>query len=131
MNNLKQTIYSTIQRVAKRKSLEIGVIRDQDALVDNLGLKSLDLARIIATLELRLDVDPFDELVSITSIRTVGDLCAAYAKCFSEQNGSATQNKRPKAEPAADTSQTSLSRSTRDQRTRQRMLRKSGRSRKA
>lgn len=131
MNNLKQTIYSTIQRVAKRKSLEIGVIRDQDALVDNLGFKSLDLARIIAILELKLDLDPFAELVSITSIRTVGDLCAAYAKCFSEQNGSATENNTPEAAPVTGASETSLSRGTRNQRGRQRTLRKSGRSRNA
>ena len=53
MNNLKQTIYSTLQRVGKKRSLEVEGIRDQDALVDDLGFKSLDLARIIAILELK------------------------------------------------------------------------------
>ncbi|MGB0384783.1 MAG: acyl carrier protein [Ardenticatenaceae bacterium] len=123
MNNLNQTIYSTIQRVAKRQSLEVGAIHDQDALVDNLGLKSLDLARMIAILELKLDLDPFAELVSITSIRTVGDLCAAYAKCFEVQNGSATQNSTPEAEPAAGASTS--------RRARQRTQRKSARSSRA
>jgi acyl carrier protein len=86
MNDLKQTVYKTIQRVAKSKSLEIETIHDHDALVDNLGLKSLDLARITAILELQLDADPFAELVSLTSIRTVGDLCAAYAQCFARDS---------------------------------------------
>ena len=69
-----------------------GVVREKSAgsspssadqtLVDDLGLRSLDLARIIAKLELKLGVDPFAEMVAVTSIRTVGDLCAAYASCF-------------------------------------------------
>jgi acyl carrier protein len=47
-------------------------------LVDQLGLRSLDLARIVAVLELELGVDPFSELVPITTVRTVADLYRAY-----------------------------------------------------
>lgn len=103
MNNLKQTIYNTILRIANKRSLDIKVIRDQNALVDHLGLTSLDLARIIATLELQLDVDPFAERVAITSIRTAGDLCAAYATCFSEEQHSSAHNNPPDIEPTTDT----------------------------
>ena len=42
------------------------------------GLTSLDLAAVIALLERRWKVDPFLEHVSITDIRTVGELCRAY-----------------------------------------------------
>ena len=41
----------------------------------------------LAKLERKLGVDPFAERVAITSIRTVGDLCAAYGKCLSEDDG--------------------------------------------
>lgn len=92
MNNLKPIIYSTVRRVAEEESIEVGEIHDDDALVDNLGLRSMDLARILAILELKLKVDPFAELVSITSIRTVGDLCAAYAKCFAEDESAEEQS---------------------------------------
>ncbi|MEV0256064.1 hypothetical protein AB0H82_17605 [Streptomyces sp. NPDC050732] len=53
-------------------------IKDTDLLVDHLGLRSLHLARITAMLEVELDLDPFSELVPITSIRTVDDLYRAY-----------------------------------------------------
>jgi acyl carrier protein len=82
--------------VVREKSPEIAAIRPDQMLVDDLGLRSLDLARIIAKLEMKLGVDPFAELVSVTSIRTPGDLCAAYAKCFAAAEGSS-----PEAAPAA------------------------------
>jgi len=47
-------------------------------LVDQLGLESLHLARLVAVLELELDTDPFSDEVPITSVRTVGDLLQAY-----------------------------------------------------
>lgn len=102
MNNLKQIIYSTVRKVVEEESIEVGEIHEDDALVDNLGLRSMDLARILAILELKLNVNPFAELVSITSIRTVGDLCAAYAKCFAEDQSSENQSSEdqaPKQQP--------------------------------
>ena len=56
-------------RVAPRTEARRGVGPDVDGL-----------ARIVASLEMKLDVDPFAEDVAITSIRTVGDLCNAYEK---------------------------------------------------
>lgn len=53
-------------------------LSDDQSLVDQLGLSSLHLARIVAVLELELDIDPFSELVPITSVRTVGDLIRVY-----------------------------------------------------
>ena len=97
MNNLNDIIYSTVQRVAEEQSIEVGEIHEHDALVDNLGLRSMDLARILAILELKLNVDPFAELVSITSIRTVGDLCVAYAKCFAEDENTEDQGTEDQA----------------------------------
>ncbi|WP_405579626.1 hypothetical protein [Streptomyces sp. NBC_01092] len=49
-----------------------------DLLVDQLGLRSLHLARITAILEVELGLDPFSELVPITGIRTLDDLYRAY-----------------------------------------------------
>ena len=78
-----------LRGVVREKSPEIEAIAADQALVEDLGLTSLDLARIIAKLELKLGVDPFSSLVPVTSIRTAGDLCAAYAKCFVEDEASA------------------------------------------
>ncbi|HRI64099.1 MAG TPA: acyl carrier protein [Polyangium sp.] len=113
MLNVKQTIYSAIQDVIEDLGLEVSEIHDDDALVDGLGLKSLDLARLVAILELKLDVDPFAERVAITSIRTVGDLCAAYEQCFAAPPGNTSTNDSAPVEPTPI-----------DSRARQRELRK-------
>ena len=52
-------------------------IAPEARLSETLGLRSMDLAQIVLTLEDDLDCDPFQE-IPITSIRTVGDLTGAY-----------------------------------------------------
>jgi acyl carrier protein len=89
MDEVKEAILRVLRGVVREKSPEIETIAPDQALVEDLGLTSLDLARIIAKLELKLGVDPFSSLVPVTSIRTAGDLCAAYAKCFVEDDASA------------------------------------------
>jgi acyl carrier protein len=84
MQHVEQAVYTAVQRVAAEKSLAVGHVQAHYALVDDIGFSSLDLARIIAIAELALDANPFASLVPITSIRTVGDLCVAYAKCFAD-----------------------------------------------
>jgi acyl carrier protein len=83
VQDLSQVVHAVIRLVAEEESIPLKTLRNELKLVDDIGLKSLDLARVVAKLELTLGVDPFAELVPITSIRTVGDLCAAYARCFS------------------------------------------------
>ena len=84
MDEVEQVVVDVVAGVAREKSGAIESLQADQTLVDDLGLRSLDLARIIAKLELKLGVDPFAEMVAVTSIRTVGDLCAAYARCFEE-----------------------------------------------
>jgi acyl carrier protein len=96
VQNLPQVVYAVIWLVAEEESIPVDTLRDESRLVDDLGLKSLDLARVVAKLELTLGVDPFAQLVPITSIRTVGDLCAAYARCLSPAAGNVADS------PSAD-----------------------------
>jgi acyl carrier protein len=78
MEELERTIDEVLREVARDRSL-VGVDFAPDRrLVDDVGFKSLDLARIVAHLEHRLGLDPFSRLVPITRVRTVGDLQAAY-----------------------------------------------------
>lgn len=82
MKNIDDIIYEVLARVMREEGLEPTDITDATPLVDDLGLKSLHIARVLAMLELELDLDndPFvSGDVPITSIRTVGDLCDAYA----------------------------------------------------
>ena len=104
MEDSDQVIHGVVRGVAREKSPDLESVRDDQTLVEDLGLRSLDLARIIAKLEMKLGVDPFAELVSVTSIRTVGDLCAAYAKCFGddvEDEEEEPQDETPKPSPRA------------------------------
>jgi acyl carrier protein len=84
MEDVEQVVLDVVAGVAREKSAAVSAVEADQTLVDDLGLRSLDLARIIAKLELKLGVDPFAEMVAVTSIRTVGDLCAAYARAFEE-----------------------------------------------
>jgi acyl carrier protein len=65
------------------KDLPVREIGSEDRLNADLGLTSLDLATLVAALEMTLKADPFQELVPITSVRTIGDLELAYVKFFS------------------------------------------------
>jgi acyl carrier protein len=84
MQNLDESIIAELYRVAQLRGLMLPAIERRQRLVDDLGLTSLDLAHVIAALERLLKADPFLRLVSITSIRTVGDLCNAYRRFFAE-----------------------------------------------
>lgn len=61
------------------KSVEL---TNTSTLGNDLGLTSLDLAQLVASLEINLGADPFQELVPITSVRTVGDVCHAFERFF-------------------------------------------------
>lgn len=78
MSELNTQIVDTILNIARRRSAGLAEVRMDQALVADIGLESLDIAELVATLELRLGKDPFAADVAITSVRTVGDLCRAY-----------------------------------------------------
>lgn len=81
MSEHQQIIYDTLRRVAEEEGVQLGTISDNSALIDNLGFRSLHIARILAILEIQFSYDPFASGdVPITSLRTVGDLCAAYER---------------------------------------------------
>lgn len=81
MSEHQQIIYDTLRRVAEEEGVQLGTINDSSALIDNLGFRSLHIARILAILEMQFSYDPFASGdVPITSLRTVGDLCAAYER---------------------------------------------------
>lgn len=76
-------VREVVLEVVQEKHPERTSVEDRDRLNGDLGLRSLDLAQIVALLEMKLDADPFAELVPVTSIRTVGDIIKAYALFFS------------------------------------------------
>ena len=80
---IADTILQTISELMSEQDLDVSLLAESAKLVDTLGLKSMDIAQVVLILEDELEVDPFQE-TPITSIRTVGDLIAAYKQATSE-----------------------------------------------
>lgn len=74
---IRHTVHRAIAEIVERGGGAAPPF-DDDALLVDTGLGSLDLAALVARLERVWRVDPFLEAVAITEIRTVGDLCRAY-----------------------------------------------------
>src|SRR5947209_15928541 len=79
---LEALVLGKIRAVMEERSGEVHVIKGTDGLNATLGLSSLDLALIVAELEVGVGADPFAKLVSITSVRSVNDLVGAYRKAL-------------------------------------------------
>jgi acyl carrier protein len=90
MSQVKSVVHEVLKSVADEESLSIAEIRGDEKLVEDLGFRSLTMARILAILEARLGVDPFSKTVAVTSIRTVDDLCGAYRQCLTGEGESET-----------------------------------------
>lgn len=80
---ISKAIRDQINEILDEKNIPAREIAPEDRLNADLGLDSLDLASLVAALEMRLKADPFQELVPITSVRTVEDLEQAFMKFFS------------------------------------------------
>ena len=75
---IESIVHGRIRALLAERVGEFG----SEKLSATLGLSSLDLAFLVAELEAELGVDPFAKLVSITSVRSVGDLVRAYQQAF-------------------------------------------------
>jgi acyl carrier protein len=82
MEDLEPLIHATVLKVARQRGTPLERVESHHRWTVDLGLKSLDLAQVVAVLEMKTGVDPFAEMVSITSMRTVGDLVEAYRRCL-------------------------------------------------
>ena len=77
--SVRNTIKETIHRIMEDNGRS-GIIEDSSELVKDLGFSSLDVAELVAVLEMDLEVDPFSDGVSLMEVRTYGDFCTVYEK---------------------------------------------------
>jgi len=84
MNDLEEAVRDAALEVARQRTPALSAVEDSQRLSEDLGLTSLDLAQLVAVLEIRLGLDPFSTQTSISSVRTVGDLCQTYRRCAGE-----------------------------------------------
>ena len=78
MNELENEICRVVVKIARRRSPTLASVTHDQALVADLGLESLDIAELVATLEVQIGRDPFAKDVAISTVKTVADLCRAY-----------------------------------------------------
>lgn len=72
----RAAVLAALMQVREDKGLTESELTDAKHLGDDLGLDSLDMATVVADLEIELDLDPF---VNDTGpIYTVGDLVRVY-----------------------------------------------------
>ncbi len=80
-NEIEKTVMECIQRVCHEQSIPLKTVEFHHRVVEDLGLRSLDVATLTAFLESSFKFDPFSQnLASITDIRTVKDICDLYEK---------------------------------------------------
>ena len=78
MSTYQQTVVKIVREVAESRDIQVRSIEPHHALVEDIGLASLDLAQLIAELQFETGLDPFRSFLPITDVRTVDDLCRAY-----------------------------------------------------
>ncbi|MCC5467064.1 acyl carrier protein [Pelosinus baikalensis] len=72
MVEVKKGIENAIKQILDQKSYKVPEIKDELRIIEDLGFSSLDIAQLIAHLEMELGADPFSEGALISSINTVG-----------------------------------------------------------
>jgi len=87
VENLETIVHETVLQVAQQRTPTLVKVENDDRLTGKLGFSSLDVAQLVAILEIKLGFDPFATQVAITSIHTVGDLCQAYRQCCPTASG--------------------------------------------
>ncbi|MGF6812615.1 acyl carrier protein [Paraburkholderia sp. Clong3] len=80
----ERLVHTAVGKVMSQHGLPARELRDDDKLNATLGLSSLDLAQLVFDLELTFGADPFQSLVPITSVQTVGQLVGAYRRLFDD-----------------------------------------------
>ncbi len=83
--DVEEVVIDLVKKIAQEESLSLDNITEATALVDDIGFQSLQLARLVATLEMDHGLDfTSSSDVSITDIRTIGDLCDACEAVMAE-----------------------------------------------
>jgi acyl carrier protein len=78
LNIIKLKINEVLKEIQQRNHYPTKVLDEDVKIVNGLGFSSLDVAELVAVLEIELGVDPFSAGVSIMSVQSIGDLYRVY-----------------------------------------------------
>ena len=78
-SEVKEVVVKYLKELSEENGKTLTEVEDNQSIMDDLGLTSLQFATLISFLETDLNKDPFEDgSISVTDIRTVGELCEAY-----------------------------------------------------
>jgi acyl carrier protein len=77
---IEAAVHAAIHELLEERGQTPPPLHPDQRLNADLTLDSLDLATLVARLEVTLGLDPFARLVPVTSLRTVGDVVTAYRR---------------------------------------------------
>lgn len=81
---IKQAIDAVILEILAQNNRGDRQLKETDSFSKDLGFTSLDVAQLIATLEMELGVDPFSQgAAAISEVNTVAKLYAVYEEQLS------------------------------------------------
>ena len=75
---IRQTVVRVLVEVARPTPGQAGI--GGGTTLAELGLRSLDLADVIARLEMEFDYDPFVEGATLAQVKTIDDLTSLYLR---------------------------------------------------
>lgn len=78
MSQVRETIIDALKSIQQQQGYRMVEPKDAHKVVKELGFSSLDVAQLIAILEMDIGVDPFSQGVSIMDVVTVADLVRVY-----------------------------------------------------
>lgn len=78
MNKIKNTINNVVREIQEQQSYPQIELKQEHNITRDLGFISLDIAQLIASLEMELGVDPFAQGVLLTEVTTIGKLYNVY-----------------------------------------------------
>ena len=87
MSNTQEVIDTALKSIQDQQGYRALELKPDYRVVKDLGFSSLDVAQLIAELEMELEVDPFSEGVSIMDVSTIGDLYRVYQESLDRKGG--------------------------------------------
>lgn len=85
MSEIRGVVQDVLGEIQEQQGYRRVPLSDEMRVVRDLGFSSMDVAQLIAMLEMALGVDPFSRGISILEVHTVADLCAAYETALNDQ----------------------------------------------
>lgn len=80
MNNVREVIFESLQRIAGEHDLKLSPSLDENTVLLESGLDSLGFAILVADLEISLGFDPFVMMDDPVYPNTLGEFVAVYKK---------------------------------------------------